>query len=777
MIKSLCLFLNVFFLVFLCQTCQATNQTIPEEGLVAEGKKEWQKALDIYLTILIKEPKRIDLWLRVADIEHHLKQDTLTIAAYEHALAVEPQNPRLHKKLSEIYAGLNQPHEALQHIELAVKYDPDHPEYLESWAKISNWNKKPEIALKSDKKLLSMTNKTTHHEKYLFLLLQIAQLQQELKDYDGATLTYQDILKINPNNKIAQKWLENTVAKKQVTLNQSKPVSLFEQSVNAANDLAMAHHYQTAIKTLKQASKLEKHAWLYKKISELYAMSQQPKPALFYINKALQIEPNNIPYLKAKGRLASWAGQRPEALSAYQHILSLSPNDEEAMLQYAHTLATIGKTDQALIAYDKLLRCYPNNAVGWLYFAEALTWVEQYPKSIIALEHYQKLKGKDIAYQKILARIHALDGFYKTSLCINEPILKKNPKETYALMTEVIALKKAYQLDNAMFFLRQLNRWSSPDKPLRQFNTLMRTPLRANVNAGADYTWATDTTGIIDVPVGAQYFISPTTSLLAQGLYERLTANIRSGLGTIQGKGAIFDESARLGFSTQLLGMNLTALVGDLQIQQGSNFGIYDVSLDTNLNENIAISFDSLHDLFRPYLVPQTPRSVSLEIMEQRTSMFVQWQPFIQKYLYLLSSYSTLSDHNNYWHINAWPKARVFGSQQWLINLGMDADIWTFARRANDGYFSPRFFQEYESTVEIYHGFTENIGVSLAGGFGIQKDEILSHFYYAEDLNARLIYGIVDNYQLQLKGGYTLRANPIKNYQCRIVSLVLTKRF
>ena len=217
--------------------------------------------------------------------------------------------------------------------------------------------------------------------------------------------------------------------------------------------------------------------------------------------------------------------------------------------------------------------------------------------------------------------------------------------------------------------------------------------------------------------------------------------------------------------------------MGGLKIQNKNNHGIYDVSLNTNLGEKAQITLENLHDLYRPYLVPQSPKLISLQIMETRIGGYLQWQPFVQKYLNVAMSYSDLSDNNNYLHFNVWPKARVYGSEHWLVSLGVDGDFWRYGRRATDGYYSPLHFDGYEGTVELYYSQSETVGYSVSGGFGMQKDETFPHYFYEEDLAAQMFWGIFTDWELQAKGGYTLRLNPTGNYHCWSVGLILTRRF
>ncbi len=750
-------------LLTLCLNPVFCETIIPGEGLQAEGNGEWQTAVSIYLDALLKTPNRVDLWLRVASIEHHLKHDALTINAYRHALSYQPNNPALHKTLSELYAGANQPVNALLEINEAIKLKPNDLDYLAARAKIANWNNQYGMAMESEKRILALS----------------------------------------PTNKQALEGLSliESILKKSEVMPASKPISALDQLINQSNEAALLHHYDNAAIYMKKAIALYPNdAMLYKNLAEIYATAQQPAQALLAINHALVITPNNLNYLRTRAILAAWNSDKTQTLDSYDRILQLKPDDEDALLNRAHTLAWLARTDAALSAYQDLLSLYPTSTEGWIQYAEALSWTSNYLGSFDALRHYQQLKGETQRYCEVKARILALVGRFKSALAINNPLVNKEPLNSYVLSTEVTALIRANQITKALIYLKKLdqnelhatritaNPSAGPSPSERRevkskstessIKNMTLLPLRSNINLEGDYTSASDTTRIQDFPVSAQYFLSPTTSLLFQGLYERATAMPSSGLGPVDGnKHSILDDSAKIGLTTQVESLNLKGLVGGLHIQGKNNHGIYYAALNTNLGEKAQVTFESLHDLYRPYLVPQTPKLISLQIMETRFATSLQWQPFVQKYLNATLSYSELTDNNSYTHINVWPKARVYNSQHWLVTVGVDGDFWRYRRRATDGYYSPKVFNGYEGTVELYYAQSENIGYSLSGGFGAQKDELLPHYFYEEDLAIQMFMGIFTDWQLQVKAGYTLRENNIKTYYCWTTGATLTRRF
>lgn len=1032
------------------------QSALPKEGLQAEMEKDWEKAISIYTGLLLKKPDNIDLWLRVAQIEYHLKKYPLAIDAYKHALRIQPNNVTLHKDLSEIYAAANQPKEALIAINEAIKLSPDNVDYLLAKAKITNWNKQPAVALESYQKILQLGKSEKIKVNTKEILIEIGRLQTQLKNYPDAINSYNQVIFLNPDNpKLYEELAQVYAAAKEpdkaidtinkalnldpsnIELLQSKArlASLLKENqlaietyhkildLTAHNDQAKTvdllvifkqigslqnqeHNYPDAIKTYEQAlqiypqdvtlyqdlsqtyaaaglpdkamqaintalelspdnvsylkskatlatwlkdnqlaietyqkilelsqddsekvsllrqianlynqehrypdafkvyeqaillnpkdamlyqemaqtyatakdpqnamnainkaieiepnrisfleikakyanwlkdSKLAKETYqkiltlspgnkeaiaglkalvhlekktlgpveqlvadannyaslrqynqaedavkkaikmkpkdprLFKMLSEIYAMANKPQLALTAINQALALDPTNLDYLRAKGKVAAWAGDKYQMEESYAKILLLKPHDQEAMLQLANALRWQGRTDDAIRAYRLFLKVYPKIAEGWLHYSEVLSWTENYLGAFNAIAQYKDLKGITTDYLTKQARFLALAERYKSALAINKPLLEKNPNDLYLLTTQVAALAKGFQIKNALNYLHKVNQLYPDENQVKSLNNIILTPLRTNVNLGTEYIAASDTTKILSIPLTAQYFLTPTFSLLFRGLYERSTAAIGSGLETYNGNGSIFDESAMVGFATQVQSLfNLSAVAGGLKIQNENNHGIYELNFNPNIGETAKLTFTNLHNLYRPYLVPQSPRSISLQIMETRNGIYLEWQPFIQKYLNLLVSYSELSDTNSYWHYNIWPKARIFGSEHWKVTVGVNADIWQYKKRLANGYYDPLDFNGYEATIETYYIQSENVGYSLSGGFGMQKDETFPHYYYEEDFAFQAFWGLYTDWQLRLKGGYTLRENPTGNYHAWSTGLILTRRF
>lgn len=830
--------------------------SLPDQALKAEQKGDLQRAVSIYMMMVLKQPDNAEIWMKVAKIEYQLKDYNLAIDATQHALRLRPKDDSIYKYLSQLYAETNKPDLALSALNEAIKLKPNDYTYLVTRGQLANWNKNPALALQSYIQALGLIESQQNTTQQLELLIEIGSLQNQLRDYKSAITTYNKAIVINPYNAsfyqflaqtfaanndaenamknidkalqlepdnihfleakaIYASWLKhpevaavtwqrilkldpyNKEALQQVkaksskstdsilqvheaALMQAKNIKPYDELVNLSNEQAFRHEYNLAANTIKRLLKRNPgRADLYKKLSEIYATANNPQQAFWAITLAVKYDPNNLKYWRDRAKLGAWADQKQEVQKSYERILQLKPYDQDAMLQLAHTLAWRGLTDEAIVAYKALLKAHPQTAEGWIQYANVASWVEAYRVSLNALAHYSSLEGNNKKYLETTARVLALTGWYKSSLAINDPLLQKYPSDNYVLVTQVNALPKALEIKRAVSYLAMLDKKSADDPIVKGLKNIVLTPLRSNINLGANYTAATDTTRIAHIPVlNMQYFLSPATSLLLQGFYERASAAPGSFLTPVTGGTTIGDENLMVGFSTQYASLfNLTAYVGGLKIEGENQHGIYDALVNTNLNEKLQLTFDSSYNLYRPYLVPQSPKLISLQIMEKRNGVLLQWQPFVQTYFNAVVSYSDLSDFNGYWHTNLWPKARVFSSQYWQVSLGANADLWRYKRRANDGYFSPLQFDGYEGTIDVYHSFSENIGCTLSGGFGMQKDETFPHYFYEEDLAAQLFLGIFTDWELKVNGAYTLRKNPDGAYQSWTTGLTLTRRY
>ena len=97
--------------------------------------------------------------------------------------------------------------------------------------------------------------------------------------------------------------------------------------------------------------------------SNLVLLLQEEKfeKALPYLDKILEVQPNNVPILLNKGSVLIALDRSDESITYFDRLLKIEPNNIKGLTSKAAALANIGETQSALDLYDKILSIDKNN--------------------------------------------------------------------------------------------------------------------------------------------------------------------------------------------------------------------------------------------------------------------------------------------------------------------------------------------------------------------------------------------------------------------------------
>lgn len=92
-------------------------------------------------------------------------------------------------------------------------------------------------------------------------------------------------------------------------------------------------------------------------------MLNQPRKGLEVIEEAVQLEPGNIDFLKARAQLANWSGNSDVAADSYRRLAKLLPHDDLMILYLARAdvLARAARSTASLSILESLLENDPSN--------------------------------------------------------------------------------------------------------------------------------------------------------------------------------------------------------------------------------------------------------------------------------------------------------------------------------------------------------------------------------------------------------------------------------
>ena len=93
-----------------------------------------------------------------------------------------------------------------------------------------------------------------------------------------------------------------------------------------------------------------------------HAKRGNPRDAIFYFDKVLQVEPSHTNALANMGNALGKLGKYDQAITCYDKILKNNPEHVTSILNKGLALHYLGRYDQAVTYYDKILSKTPENA-------------------------------------------------------------------------------------------------------------------------------------------------------------------------------------------------------------------------------------------------------------------------------------------------------------------------------------------------------------------------------------------------------------------------------
>jgi predicted Zn-dependent protease len=192
--------LAAFALVAVLLAPHAAFAQQPDPALAAEAESRWDDAVRIHRSVIDTDPRRADLWIRIADIEARRGRLDESIAALEKATDAAPGTASIYLRLSQAHSTAGHAGAALKAVEGALVLEPDSKEYLRAHAVLSTWiadYKKAEISYRRLAALEPDRADTT---------LAFARVSAWSGDTDEAVNQYERYLAVHPETEDA--WIE-----------------------------------------------------------------------------------------------------------------------------------------------------------------------------------------------------------------------------------------------------------------------------------------------------------------------------------------------------------------------------------------------------------------------------------------------------------------------------------------------------------------------------------------------------------------------------------------
>ncbi|OZA30299.1 MAG: hypothetical protein B7X93_03715 [Hydrogenophilales bacterium 17-61-9] len=467
-------------------------------------------------------------------------------------------------------------------------------------------------------------------------------------------------------------------------------------------------------RALREAVKhAPRDARLYAKLSRAHATAQQAPAAQAAIDRAVELEPGNAAYLRARAEIAAWNGDHAAAQDSYQRLLVIAPNDPEAQLGTARVHHWRGELAESERAYQAYLLQHPDAAAVWLESIVVVTELGDYARALDMLEIYGQRFGDSAAYRQQMARVLAWAERPTQSLDIVAKLAPTLADDYELGYTRTVALHHAHRPREALGSLAEVALLRLGSKEINDLTRFIHTPLRSNATLGFAYSAGSDDVSLRRFGVRGEYVINPETRLFGGGDRQWLHAGAGSGFEKPDGGASIGYNRAWLGIQHRLS----PALSLDGQLGHGSAEGdghvIYQVGADIQPVDELALRLSRRQDLHTV-----SPRAAKLGIERRANTLDATWTPDLRYTVASRLAYDTFSDGNDRWEIQLAPRRAILRSQRFNLDLGVSGAWFGYDRDPDNGYYAPARYQRYALTAFTYWKLSDDDGVSVAFGLG-----------------------------------------------------------
>jgi len=169
------------------------------------------------------------------------------------------------------------------------------------------------------------------------------------------------------------------------------------------------------------------------------------------VQKAHQLKPESTSYLDFLFIIQSKQGRYTDILNESIALINKYPLNENIRSWYGYALLKLNRTEESIEALKGALVLDKTSKVARMLLAEAYMDCEQYEDAITLCKLSYRLDPKNVDMLEILGNAYGVVGEYELAERAFKKALKLNPKEKFAAMGLLLALKKQGKINDTLF--------------------------------------------------------------------------------------------------------------------------------------------------------------------------------------------------------------------------------------------------------------------------------------------------------------------------------------
>ncbi len=392
------------------------------------------------------------------------------LAAFEHLLSRDPDDEKARAGHVAALRALKRFEEAEQELHLALEHHPrflplmnergllhydqgQYPEALAAFEHTLSLAPDDEFALAWRVTSLRFLKRFADASKALdeallrlprspLVLNERGLLHYDQGQYPEALTAFEHTLALAPDNEFALAWritlLHRVGRVEEATKALDEALLRLPRNLSLLNLRGSIHYHQgrypealAAFEHVLSLAPSNEFALTWRVISLRFLKRfEEAKKAL---DEALLRLPRGLLLLNERGLLHHDQGQYPEALAAFEHVLSLAPDNEFALTWYIASLRMLRRFEDARKALDEALQRLPRSTQllserGLLAFDQA-----RYPEALAAFEHTLSLAPNDERVLAVSIEALRLLKRFEEAWKVVEAVLQRLPRSPMVL--------------------------------------------------------------------------------------------------------------------------------------------------------------------------------------------------------------------------------------------------------------------------------------------------------------------------------------------------------
>ena len=444
-----------------------------------------------------------------------------------------------------------------------------------------------------------------------------------------------------------------------------------------------------------------------------------------------------LPTLDDQARVRMGGGDAPGALKLMRAQVAAHPEDRDARLDLVRYLSWNGDFVEA----ERVLFADPAAA--------------------------QSLEG-----QSLHAALLAWAGRIDAARAANAPVLAAEPDGFLGHYTEAVALRQTARPRLALPHVAEVERLQPGSKDA--IDLARSTRIRAGSVVALDYYHSDDSDDLVSARPTLRADIAHGESVhytVELGRWDNRSP-ADSAFVAVDGDDAIAQSRAMVGMRyASSLRTEWTAAIGSSSID-GDDTLLWRAGVDHRASDSWRLGGYADRDR-----LAISPRSLSLGLTRQGAVGLAHWTPDMNWTGDLMLRRDDYSDGNDSTEWLLAMRRAVVRQPSVMLDLGAMLQHISHDRDLGNGYYAPDNYRRYGLTAHGYFGLSDDVGLSVQGGLGRQRDETFTSWRRANDLSASLVFGIYTPWQFTVFAGYSERVQTSGAYEGYNWGMSLAYRF